>query len=105
MSKKLNPNEAPTGYVAVAHYGCTGCAFEPLDDCAPTRAASGCTTKRRKDGHSVIFIRRETAPAEPAPLDARITIRVPKATKAKAQRIGAAAVIAAIDAVQEGGAA
>ena len=104
MTKKLNPNEAPTGYVAAAHYGCTGCAFDPLDDCWPTRAGSGCTPKRREDGQSVIFVKRETTPAEPLPLDTRYILRLPASVKAKAMRIGGAAVIAAIEAAEEGGA-
>lgn len=38
-------------------------------------------------------------------LDTRYTLRLPASVKAKAQRIGAAAVIAAIEAAEEGGAA
>lgn len=102
MTKKLNPNDAPTGYVAVAaKQGCGGCAFLlPNRQCAMA-PNDGCMAFARRDGHSVIFIKRETTPAEPAPLDTRYTLRLPTAVKAKAQRIGAAAVIAAIEAVQE----
>lgn len=100
MNNKLNPNEAPPGYVAVAASGCNGCEIEDRL-CIDVR----CTKNLRKDRNSVIFIKRETEPLKPAPLDARLTIRLPASVKAKAQRIGAAAVIAAIEAVEEGGAA
>lgn len=93
MNKKLNPAEAPPGYVAVAARGCKGCEIE-YRLCIDVH----CTKDLRKDRHSVIFIKRGT---EPAALDARLTIRLPASVKAKAQRIGAAAVIAAIEAVQE----
>ena len=100
MTNKLNPNEAPPGYVAVADAsarGCSGCAINET----PTCNEANCTAMRRKDGHSVIFIKRKAWLAEPAPLDARYTLRLPASVKAKAQRIGAAAVIAAIEAAQE----
>lgn len=101
MNKKLNPNEAPSGYVAVEDFpgskACFGREANSIEVCPD----APCTPRRRKDGRSVIFIKPETKPAEPAPLDARLTIRLPASVKAKAQRIGAAAVIAAIEAVQE----
>lgn len=95
MNKKLNPNEAPAGYVAVADAsarGCSRCAINGMPACDE----ASCTANRRDDGCGVVFVKRE-----PASLDARLTIRLPAAVKAKAQRIGAAKVIAAIEAVQE----
>lgn len=96
--KKLNPNEAPAGYVAVADdsaLGCSRCAINATIACQDTE----CTALRRVDGCGVIFIKRETPPLEP--LDARLTLRLPASVKAKAQRIGAAAVIAAIVAAED----
>ena len=108
MNNKLNPNEAPPGYVATPIklanrkgdgpiQSCSGCAFDSLLSCTTERDENGCTNADRVDGHNVIFIKRP----EPTPLDARLTIRLPASVKAKAQRIGATAVIAAIEAVQE----
>lgn len=101
MNKKLNPAEAPPGYVAVAASGCDGCAFRHKESGCVAPEGVACSWPSRGDGLPVIFIKRETTPAKPATLDARLTIRLPASVKAKAQRIGAAAVIAAIEAVQE----
>ena len=102
MNKKLNPAEAPPGYVAVAASGCDGCAFRHKESGCVAPEGVACSGPFRGDGVTAIFIKR---PAEPAPLDARYSQRMPAATKAKAMRIGGAAVIAAIEAVEEGGAA
>lgn len=92
--KKLNPNEAPAGYVAVEAAGCTDCAWRPGSDACLSVA---CAAPLRRDGCCVIFVKRQP----PEPLDARYTIRLPASVKAKAQRIRAAAVIAAIVAAED----
>lgn len=96
--KKLNPNDAPAGYVAVADSSAKGCSRCELNETLLCHQTA-CTALRRADGCGVIFIRSETPP--PEPLDARHTIRLPASVKAKAQRIGAAAVIAAIVAAED----
>ena len=112
MNNKLNQAEAPPGYVATTInmankkgdgpiQSCKGCAFSSLLSCTDERGGNGCTKNDRTDGFTVIFVKREPATAKPAPLDTRYTLRLPAAVKAKAQRIGAAAVIAAIEAKEE----
>lgn len=54
---KLNPNEAPPGYVAVKSLNCDGCAFSPFGSikCDQARCACPCGPHRRKDECNVIF--------------------------------------------------
>jgi hypothetical protein len=67
---KLNPNEAPEGYVAVEGKGCRGCAFcakhgLDISGYALTCKRKGsytCGFSARKDGCSVIFHRKPTKP-------------------------------------------
>ena len=63
----IDPNEAPEGYLAVEERGCFGCAFndKPLNDCLSVE----CEASRRKDGHSVIFVKK--------PDDGRATANFP----------------------------
>ena len=83
MTKKLNPNEAPPGYVAVASsLLCKGCAFDALDSCHAERAGHSCTKRDREDGNCVVFIKRTEA-AKPTPLNSRYSQRMPAAVKAK----------------------
>ena len=52
----FNPNEAPEGYEAVESDGCNGeCAFEYRSKECLSAACGNC---HRKDGCSVIFVRR-----------------------------------------------
>ena len=53
---KIDPNEAPEGYVAVKEtFACSGCALTDLDgDCF----AAVCAESHRKDGCNVIFIKK-----------------------------------------------
>lgn len=54
MMSKVNPNEAPEGFVAVEEFnGCDTCAFiEQKDTCHGNHK---CTPSRREDGCDVIF--------------------------------------------------
>ena len=53
---KVDPNEAPEGYVAVECAECYGCDLDYLSiECC--RAA--CVSMHRKDGCEVIFVKRD----------------------------------------------
>lgn len=53
---KLNPNEAPKGYVAkTSLIGCYGCAFKGASCDGPDKE---CRWQFRKDGVEVIFVRK-----------------------------------------------
>lgn len=56
---KLNPQEAPEGYVAVRQIGCAKCAF--YNNCAD--ASTPCSGVVRDDKCCVIFKRKHTKPA------------------------------------------
>jgi hypothetical protein len=72
-SAKVNPNEAPDGYLAEAppYVGCKGCAFyyppvisseaEKAFDkiCAEACLFSECVDYRRQDRQNVIFVTKE----------------------------------------------
>ena len=49
---KVNPNEAPEGYVAIAEGSCYGCAFD--SNCSQ----ANCLPGNRYDACSVIFIKK-----------------------------------------------
>lgn len=60
---KLNPNEAPEGYVAVYYgkaIGCGKCCFREAPDCLQP-----CVANERADGCYVIFKRKPTKPTKP----------------------------------------
>ena len=62
----VDPNEAPEGYLAVECCGCDGCAFKYISaECL----SAECASKRRKDGHYVIFVKK--------PDDGRATANFP----------------------------
>lgn len=48
-------------YIAKQQQYCTGCAFKDSDDCGSTRRPY-CGSYPRKDGVSVIFIRKPATP-------------------------------------------
>ena len=52
---KIDPNEAPEGYVAVACDGCYGCEFFHS---RPECLGAACSPGRRNDGCYVIFINK-----------------------------------------------
>jgi hypothetical protein len=58
----VDPAEAPDGYVAAfASKSCDGCAFERSDPADCPRSATGgqfCLSYSRKDGQSVIFVKK-----------------------------------------------
>ena len=53
---KVDPNEAPTGYVAVESEGCHGCAFKAVG-LTVCQEKTPCGV-HRKDGCYVIFIKK-----------------------------------------------
>lgn len=57
---KLNPNDAPAGYVAKLSLGkrCDGCEFKYSGGCF----TAACTMNARKDGLDVIFVKRPAKP-------------------------------------------
>ena len=60
----IDPNEAPDGYEAVAALligptPCRGCAFDiSRFECGARHEQTSCTEFGRKDGESVIFIKK-----------------------------------------------
>ena len=58
----IDPNEAPEGYYAAPEVNvCVGCAARLPYSCAfeSTDSEVSCKSADRKDGHSVIFLKRE----------------------------------------------
>lgn len=66
----LNPNEAPEGYVAVDDnnylIGCSTCALEYG---SPVCMSVPCVGTDRKDGHFVIFVKRDGKATANLPCD------------------------------------
>lgn len=63
---KVDPNEAPEGYMAVESLSCANCAFTYCDeDCV----RSFCSDRDRKDGCIVIFVERPTTATASWPYD------------------------------------
>ena len=57
---KVNPNEAPEGYVAVEQSSnlCTGCYFDMKDKgCILPRSSISCVDRHREDKKTVVFIK------------------------------------------------
>ena len=52
---KVDPNEAPEGYVAVECAECYGCEFSYI---SPECLGAACGSGNRKDGCYVIFIKK-----------------------------------------------
>ena len=78
MMSKIDPNEAPEGYVAVKEtFVCRGCALTYLDgDCL----AADCAESNRKDGCNVIFVKRDGKATASWPYDSEGTpVEVPHA--------------------------
>ena len=90
---RINPDEAPCGYIAVPEIvegNCKGCAFSRNGDCTKTnkqRADNGfCHRAHRIDDHSVIFVREKTTSKKTNPRNPTmktptqiITLAVPRA--------------------------
>lgn len=111
---KLNPNKAPPGVafkagqkVVIAKAGGKYQHYLAVGDKVVIKLVDGDSLSVKIGGATQWVHKSEVvAIGSPLPaLDARITIRLPASVKAKAMRIGGAAVIAAIEAVEEGGAA
>lgn len=61
MANKLNPNDAPKGYIAqIPTTGiCEQCVFETEFLCPNVRRTHSCTKTHRKDMHTVVFVKSE----------------------------------------------
>lgn len=62
---KVDPNEAPEGYMAVESESCANCALINLGDCV----SADCNRDVREDGRNVIFVKRPTKDAASFPYD------------------------------------
>ena len=67
---KVDPNEAPTGYVAVECTECYGCEFSYL---SPKCLGAACGSAHRKDGCYVIFVKRDGKATASWPYDSEGT--------------------------------
>ena len=61
---KIDRNDAPEGTKAVRmlgkkNYNCSSCAFSSEDNCPYNDIGTRCCSGSRKDGQSVVFIRKE----------------------------------------------
>ena len=65
MKTKLNPHEAPKGYIAVRtnRRNCIGCAFHPATDCQDRP----CLPSERNDRCLIHFVKETDAPKRPRP--------------------------------------
>lgn len=60
MKNKVNPNDAPKGYIAIpmpesAKDNCKGCAFDGFSTCGSNLR---CAAQERKDKSAVIFVKK-----------------------------------------------
>ena len=58
---KVNPNEAPEGYVAVYQGNnlCTGCSFYSIrSGCNQLEEIISCVGSQRNDRHTVVFVKK-----------------------------------------------
>jgi hypothetical protein len=59
---RLDPNEAPPGYIAVAAVGCRGCTFDGICNDWRCGCTLPCTPSDRKDKCHVIFVKDTAKP-------------------------------------------
>ena len=67
---KVDPNEAPEGYVAVDRDECYGCEFSYT---SPECFGAACCSAHRKDGCNVIFVKRDGKATASWPYDSEGT--------------------------------
>ena len=67
---RVDPNEAPEGYVAVECAECYGCEFSYL---SPKCLGAACGSAHRKDGCNVIFVKRDGKATASWPYDSEGT--------------------------------